>query len=121
MTDHVTSDAIATTAIPRLRELGIDPNAVAMRIEAQDAALAADVADACAQAHATGLSTDFVDTALEVPSDAGDLSVPVTLSGILGVCHAAGIKGAAGWLTRPQDRREFPHTTAAFWRANGVF
>ncbi len=105
----------------RLRELGIDENIFSSSLNMQDAALAADVADACARAHASGLTTDFVGSSIEVPSDSGNLSVPVTLSGILGVCHAAGLNGAAGWLTTANDRERFPHTTAAFWRANGVF
>lgn len=105
----------------RLAQLGIDAQALVGRADAQDAALAADIAHTCAQAHSMGLVTDFVGGEIDVPSDNGDLAVPVTLSGMIGVAHAAGLEGAAGWLTKPGDRRRFPHTTAAFWRSNGVF
>lgn len=44
-----------------------------------------------------------------------------TLSGLVAVSHRAGFKGLKNWLTRADDRKRFPHTTAAFRAANGVF
>jgi len=45
----------------------------------------------------------------------------LTLSGLLGLVSQAGIKGTKGWLTNPQDRERFPHTTKTFLDTNGIF
>jgi hypothetical protein len=45
----------------------------------------------------------------------------VTLSGLLALANIAGLKGAAKWVMRKGDAAKFPHTTAAFKRANGIF
>lgn len=105
----------------RVRELGIDDNQLAANASQQDSALAADLVDAHQHVSASGMATDFVGQSLDVPSDEGDVSAAVTLSGMLAVCCVAGLDGAADWLTKPSDRRSFPNTTAAFWRANGLF
>lgn len=46
---------------------------------------------------------------------------PVTMSGLLGLCHTAGVKGAASWITNPEDAHRFPHTTEMFQRTNNIF
>lgn len=46
---------------------------------------------------------------------------PLTLSGLLGLSSAAGIKGAKSWLKNPADRERFPHTTETFLKTNGLF
>ncbi len=46
---------------------------------------------------------------------------PVTLSGILGVLKAAGVKHARSWLESPDDRGKYPQTTKIFLATNGVF
>jgi len=110
----------------RLAELGLDPEVVATSVEAQDAALAADVADAYRHvADPDGLGY-YVGQPVAIPRapDAADddaIDVPVTLSGVLGVANVAGLEGAAEWLENRGDRKRFPHTTAAFLRTNGVF
>ena len=45
----------------------------------------------------------------------------VTLSGVLGLTHCAGIKGAISWLSNESDMERFPNTTQIFSRANGIF
>jgi hypothetical protein len=45
----------------------------------------------------------------------------VTLSGMVALAHRAGVKGAYGWLSRPEQRSKFPHTTQAFLSSTGVF
>jgi hypothetical protein len=44
-----------------------------------------------------------------------------TLSGVLAVAHRAGISGLFSWLSNPQTRKEFSHTTDFFQRANKLF
>lgn len=45
----------------------------------------------------------------------------ITLSGLLGLAHQAGIKGAMKWLKKAKDREKFPHTTEMFYQTNGLF
>jgi hypothetical protein len=105
----------------RLAELGVPADALPGDPVAQDQALAMDVADACQHVVDSGMGTDFVGSLLDVPSDGGDMQATTTLSGVIGVCCVAGLEGAAEWLTKPRDRRSFPHTTAGYWRSNGLF
>ena len=44
-----------------------------------------------------------------------------TLSGLLGVAHAAGLGGLRGWLGSEGDKARFPNTTAAYLRTVGIF
>jgi len=46
---------------------------------------------------------------------------PVTASGVLGLLKSAGTKNAESWLTNPDERKAFPHTTKTFLQTNGVF
>lgn len=110
----------------RLAELGVDPDVVAQSVDAQDAALAADVADAYRHVTDSGMYESYVGQPVAIPrapdADASDaVDVPVTLSGVLGVANVAGLEGAAEWFENQHDRTRFPHTTAAFLRTNGVF
>lgn len=45
----------------------------------------------------------------------------ITLSGLLGLVHRAGLRGAEQWLKHSEDRERFPNTTAAFRSTNGIF
>ena len=51
----------------------------------------------------------------------GDTAEAITLSGLLGVIQCAGLDGAVGWLTKPSDRKRYPHTTQAFMNTNGIY
>lgn len=104
----------------RLVELGIEPRTLVGSIEAQRAALDADLADAHHHATTSGLAEEHVRRVITIPGHADEPHM-ITLSGVLGVIQAAGIDGAVGWLEDPKDRRRFPHTTQAFLRTNGVF
>lgn len=44
-----------------------------------------------------------------------------SLSGLLGVAHAAGEAGVESWVADPSIRRRFGKTTETFTRTNGVF
>lgn len=44
-----------------------------------------------------------------------------TLSGLLGVAHAAGEAGVESWVSDPAIRRRFKRTTDTFVRTNGIF
>lgn len=46
---------------------------------------------------------------------------PATTSGVVALLYTVGPMGARAWLTKPETRGRFPHTTAAFRRGNGVF
>jgi hypothetical protein len=46
---------------------------------------------------------------------------PATVSGVVALLYTVGPAGARAWLTKPETRGRFPHTTAAFRRGNGVF
>lgn len=46
---------------------------------------------------------------------------PICASGILGLLKSAGAEGAESWLTREEDRIQYPKTTEAFLRSNGCF
>lgn len=107
----------------RLAELGIDPAQIASSPDEQVRAFCADMEDAYRHARDSGMVAEFQGTLVDVPTPEGGTSIPieVTLSGVLGVIQAAGLEGAASWLTEPSDRRKFANTTRAFVRTNGVF
>lgn len=44
-----------------------------------------------------------------------------SLSGLLGVAHAAGEAGVESWVVNPKVRRRFASTTEAFRRTNQIF
>lgn len=99
----------------RLRQLGIDEGQLA-NADGQYRALCHDLADyheRCKQ-----LIDNHAGDVVEVP---GKGPTPVTLSGILALLKTAGINGATGWLTRPEDRTKFTGTTEVFNRCNGCF
>lgn len=107
----------------RLRELGLDPAVLTKHpraLDLQDAALAIDAADSYQHLAASGTADAHIGRAIELPGDdAGPHKI--TLSGLLGVAHVAGLEGLVGWLEHREDRKRFPHTTATFAVTNGVF
>lgn len=103
----------------RLAELGIDPTAVIGDAAAQRAALEADLSDAIDHLRASGMLEEHVGRSIAIPGEEEQRAI--TLSGLLGVVQAAGLDNAVEWLSSPRDRKKYPHTTAAFQRANGVF
>lgn len=103
----------------RLADLGIDASKIVNSPEAQAAALDADMADAYGHALRSGMIADYCGTSVSIPGQSAPIGI--TLSGVLGVIQAAGLEGATGWLEDPRDRKQFPHTTQAFLRTNGVF
>jgi hypothetical protein len=107
----------------RLVELGFDPDSVASSPELQQKAFNADMADAYLHASESGLIAEYRGAVVEIPAPSAGSATPieVTMSGVMGVIQAAGLEGAVAWLERPEDRRRFPNTTAAFLRANGAF
>lgn len=106
----------------RLVKLGFDPDSVAGSPELQRQAFTADMADAYQHASESGLLAEYRGAVMEIPTpDAGAVPIEVTVSGVMGVIQAAGLEGAVAWLERPEDRRRFPNTTAAFLRSNGAF
>ena len=110
-------------SVDRLAELGIDPAQLSSSPDEQVRAFCADMDDAYRHARDSGMVAEFQGTMVDVPTPEGGTSIPieVTLSGVLGVIQAAGLEGAASWLTDPGDRRKFRNTTRAFVRTNGVF
>jgi len=110
-------------SVDRLAELGIDPAQVASSPEEQVRAFCTDMDDAYRHARDSGMVAEFQGALVDVPTPEGGTSIPieVTLSGVLGVIQAAGLEGAASWLSDPNDRRKFANTTRAFVRTNGVF
>jgi hypothetical protein len=46
---------------------------------------------------------------------------PITLSGLLGVVHVAGIAGLNGWLSDEKQRQKFTKTTEMFHKTTGIF
>jgi hypothetical protein len=105
--------------VDRLIELGIDPVTVIGSATAQRAALDVDMADACYHAHESGLIDNHLRRLIRMPGR--DEPQMVSLSGVLGVIQAAGLEGAVGWLENKDDRYQYPHTTQAFLKTNGVF
>ncbi len=104
----------------RLRDLGLDPDALVGNPAAQDSALAADLVDGFQRARGKGLLA-AIGQPIDVPG--GDPAAPsaVSLSGLLGVLSVAGVDGLAGWLSSPEDRQRFPYTTNLFLQTNGMF
>lgn len=45
----------------------------------------------------------------------------VTLSGLLGVAHVAGLRGLESWLRSGDERQKFSGTTKVFEATNGIF
>ena len=106
----------------RLRELGCDPELLIKHPRAhelQDAALEIETVDSAKHLAASGTLEAHLGRAIALPGEAEVRKV--TLSGLLGVAQVAGLEGLVGWLEHPGDRKRFPHTTAMFARANGVF
>ncbi len=68
---------------------------------------------------ASGLAKQHLGREISIPDVEG--SIPLTLSGALGIASVAGLEGCAGWLESKADRKRFPHTTQAFLRTNGCF
>src|SRR4029077_2270565 len=107
----------------RLRELGLDPDVLIRHpraLDLQDAAIAIDAADGYQHLAASGTADAHIGRAIDLP---GDTAGPhtITLSGLLGVAHIAGLEGLVSWLEHREDRKRFPHTPAMFTRTNGVF
>jgi hypothetical protein len=46
---------------------------------------------------------------------------PITMSGLLAVCKHANLSGLDSWLNKGRDRENFPNTTNAYLKSNGVF
>ena len=44
-----------------------------------------------------------------------------TLSGLLGVAHRAGLRGARKWIKSDDDKAKHPFTTATYELVNGIF
>lgn len=103
----------------RLAELGIDAREMIGSDTAQRRAFDADMADAYQHALEGGLINEHVRRLIRVPGSRD--ACTVTLSGLLGVIHAAGLEGAVSWFENPDDRSRFVHTTEAFLKANGAF
>ena len=102
----------------RLREIGIDPTAIAGSPDAQRDAFDAEIADAHRHVVASGMDRN-IGRVVRLPGLPEP--VEVTMSGVLGIAHAAGLEHAASWLQHQRDRQQFPHTTEAFVRTNGLF
>ena len=102
----------------RVAAVGFNPDAIVGSIEAQDAVLAADLADAYDHMLRAG-DLKHVGRAISIPDVDG--AIPATLSGLLGIAAVAGVDGCVGWLENKADRKRFPHTTQAFLRCNGAF
>lgn len=45
----------------------------------------------------------------------------ITLSGIVGLVSAAGMRGAVKWMNSESDRTKYPGTTQVFNQMNGLF
>lgn len=104
----------------RVSELGFNPAHLVGSPEAQYHALNADMQDAHRRAQSTGI-TNYVGSTIQIPTPQGPAPVQVTLSGVLGVIQAAGVSGAPSWFSTAADRHQFPNTTSAFLRSNGLF
>ena len=103
----------------RLRELGCDPAIVLANPRAQDVALAMDVADAARHLYESGTAEQHVGRTVLLPDE--DQPRTITLSGVVGIAHAAGLEGCVGWLESREDRKRYPHTTKVFLATNGAF
>lgn len=103
----------------RLAEIGMDPDSIVGSPDAQDQALAADLLDAHKHLTASGILRQHVGRPISIPDVDG--TIPLTLSGVLGISAVAGLEGCAGWLENKADRKRFPHTTQTFLRTNGAF
>jgi hypothetical protein len=103
----------------RLVQIGIDPDTLAGSADAQDAALAADLAEVHGHLVESGTITEHVGKLIELPNV--EVEHAITLSGLLGVVSVAGLEGTVNWLTNASDRQRFPHNTNLFLRCNGAF
>jgi hypothetical protein len=103
----------------RLAELQIDPIELVGSSTAQRQALDISLEDAHRHATDGGIIADHLSRLIRVPGR--EDACTVTLSGILGVLHAAGLEGGCSWFENQRDRTRYPHTTDAFLACNGVF
>lgn len=105
--------------LDRLAELGIDTSEIIGSALAQRQSLDIELADAHKHAVDGGLVDAHLHRLIRVPGH--EDGCVVTLSGILGVLHAAGIENGCSWLEHPADRKRYKHTTDAFLTTNGAF
>jgi hypothetical protein len=103
----------------RLIELKIDPRSLLGDSNAQRRALDIDMVDALRHAVDGGLIAEYLGTSVTLPGI--EEPAQVTLSGLLGVIQCAGLENGTSWLEKSRDRKNFPNTTQAFLRTNGVF
>lgn len=103
----------------RLVELKIDPRSLLGDSDAQRRALDIDMVDALRHAVDGGLIAEHLGKPVTLPGI--EEPIQVTLSGLLGVIQCAGLENGTSWLEKPRDRKNFPNTTQAFTRTNGVF
>lgn len=103
----------------RLAELEINPTELTGSATAQRQALDISLADAHHHATDGGIIADHLSRLIRVPGL--DDACTVTLSGILGVLHAAGLEGGCSWFENQRDRTRYRPTTDVFLATNGVF
>lgn len=103
----------------RLAELAIDPSEITGSATSQRQALDIELADAHKHAVDGGMIDEHLRRLIRVPGR--EDGCVVSLSGMLGVFHAAGLEGGCSWLENPADRKRYKHTTDAFLSCNGVF
>ena len=98
----------------RIAQLGFDVSGLKDPGK-QYEALVADLKDS--KSNSEGLISEY----LVHPVKVGGTEHLITLSGIMGLLKAAGPQRAKSWLTNPEDREKFPHTTKMFVETNGIY